>query len=247
MNKHSSARPRISGFTLTELLVVVTLTAILTAMVLPSLDTASDTMKAAVCLGNMHEWGMAISMYCEDWNGYFPKEGTFGLPIDDSFNAGAWYNVCPRYINQPRLVDLYIAGTPPTSLTKSVWSCPSATNTTIGPPSSATPIFMYAFNARMDPNGPDQFKRSQLTSPANTIIFCEADDGASSVGSTTTVARHFGGGHFVLGDGHAEWIRYDDFCRQCPANPSTESDSSSLGDWKTGTKYHWFPYKGAPT
>lgn len=60
MNKHHFARPRVSGFTLTELLVVISLAALLGAMVLPSLNTASDTAKAAVCLGNMHEWGMAM-------------------------------------------------------------------------------------------------------------------------------------------------------------------------------------------
>jgi len=248
MNKHHFARPRVSGFTLTELLVVISLAALLGAMVLPSLNTASDTAKAAVCLGNMHEWGMAMGMYCEDWNEYFPREGTVGTPIDTAGNLAAWYNVCPRYINQPRLVDLYNAGMPPTPRTKSVWSCPAATSTvTTAQIIIGNPYFMYAFNARMDPNGPTQFQRSQMTSPANTILLCEADGAGSTVGAALTVARHFGGAHFVLGDGHAEWIKYDDYCRSCPSNQCADTDSSALCDWAKGIKYHWFPFKGAST
>ena len=261
MSRHNSARPRVRGFTFAELLVVVSLAVVLGSVVLPSLNTASDQMKAAVCVGNMHQWGMALMMYADDWNDVFPHEGTLGTTINAGFNLQAWYNVLPRYINQPRLVDLYAAGKPPTSLTKGVWSCPSATNTTIGPPSSAKPIFMYAFNARMDPNngspcppntvdiggGDCRFRRSQMTSPANTIIFAEAENSENSVGATTTVARHFGGGHFALGDGHAEWIKFDDYCRACPTNPCVESDSTVFCDWKSGIKYHWFPFKGAST
>jgi hypothetical protein len=99
----------------------------------------------------------------------------------------------------------------------------------------------------MDSNGSGQFKRSQMTSPANTIIFAEeAEDFFSWTSGKYAIARHFGGGNFVLGDGHAEWIKYDDFCRECPASPGDEADSTGTGDWKPSKKYHWFPYRNAP-
>ena len=60
------------GFTLTELLVAISLGAILAGTILPALNTAQDTMKAAVCLGNMHQWGLAISLYVEDQRDYYP-------------------------------------------------------------------------------------------------------------------------------------------------------------------------------
>jgi len=259
--------PDRDGFTFTELLVIVTLGALLGAVVPPSLNTASDTMKAAVCVGNMHEWGLAVNMYSEDWNGFFPYEANFNTPIDSGpsppfpGNLKAWYNLLPGYLNQPSLVDLYYAGKPPRAGMKSIWTCPSATNTTVSPTLS-TPYFMYAFSARMDPNnrspcpagttdvsgsGDCRFRRSQMTSPANTIVFCEADGAGGAVGAVTTVARHFGGGHFVLGDGHVELIKYDDYCRSCPTNLCPDTDSTAICDWKGGIKYHWFPFRNAPT
>jgi type II secretory pathway pseudopilin PulG len=111
------------GFTLTQLLVAVSLGAILVGTILPALNTAQDTMKAAVCLGNMHQWGLAISLYCEDQGDYYPYDGNYagGLPC----GTGAWIDVLPPYIKQPKLCDLYNANTPPVPGMKSVWVCTS--------------------------------------------------------------------------------------------------------------------------
>jgi prepilin-type processing-associated H-X9-DG protein len=236
---------------MTEMLVLIPIMALFGALLLASVNDAQDKLKATACLNNMRQWGLGLALYANDYNDYWPYEGNSGGQIDSGANLNAWYNVVPPYIHQSRLMDLYYANKPPTSLTKSIFSCPSATNTTIGPPSSAAPVFMYAFNGRMDPNGPAQYKRSQLVSPTNTIVFCEgAEDSNPATNGRYCPARHFGGGNFVMGDGHAEWVNLQDYCRE--GNPGctstiSEPDSSSLGDWGKSIKYHWFPYKGAPT
>src|SRR5260221_9963181 len=94
------------GFTFTELLVVVFLGAVLVGTILPALNTAQDTMKAAVCLGNMHQWGLAISLYVADQRDYYPYDGQNTSPCSLA-NSNAWYNVLPPYINQSKLCDLY--------------------------------------------------------------------------------------------------------------------------------------------
>ena len=241
---HLPCETRTSGFTLTELLVASAMVATLAVLLVPALSTANETSKAAVCLGNMHQWGLAISMYCEEWNDYFPREGYAYTP--PSSNDGVWYNVWLPYLNQPRLMDLYTSGNPPKAGMKSIWICPSATNTTYSPV-DANPYFTYGFNYRMDPNGVRQFKRSEVMSPANTIILAEEpEDQFPSTSGKYAAARHSGGGNFFLSDGHAQWIKYEDFCRECPSNQFLESNSSSSGDWKAGVKYHWFPYPNAP-
>ncbi len=114
---------------------------------------------------------------------------------------------------------------------------------------------MYAFNARMDPNnspGIDRrWQRSQMTEPTTTIILAEGPEGPNySVAGDNCPARHSGGGNFVLGDGHAEWISFANFCRQpapgCP-NPFNDVNSTASGDWKKGVAYHWFPFINATT
>jgi prepilin-type processing-associated H-X9-DG protein/prepilin-type N-terminal cleavage/methylation domain-containing protein len=244
--RRSSLKNRLSrsGFTFTELLVAVALAAILTGMLLPTLKTAEETQKAAVCLANMHQWGLAISMYSEDWNDYIPPEGA-GTPASGS--PYAWYNVLSPYVGAPSLITLYAEGRPPTPSSKSVYSCPSTTNCPANP-TDASPFYMYGMNNRMDPNGPALFKRAQCVQPSNTVMFCENDGSFSQSNGKYCPPRHNGGANLTFVDGHAEWIKWEDYCRQCPANPADPDDSSALsGDWKAGRKYHWFPYKNAPT
>ena len=235
-------KSRIVGFTFPELLVVIAIGGVLGVALLPSLNTAKETVNAAVCLGNMHQWGLAISMYCEEYNDYIPAEGA-GNPTSASLNA--WYNVVPQYVNTPSLITLYAQGKPPTPTTKSIYSCPSTTNFPANP-TDANPFYMYGMNNRMDPNGPGTFKRAQCVSPSNTFLFAENEGSFSCTNGKYCPARHSGGSNFVFVDGHAGWLTYNDYCRECPASPGLESDSSALsGDWKIGVKYHWFPFKNA--
>lgn len=59
----SASRP---GFTLVELLVVVALIATLAGLLLPTLGRAKESGRAAVCLSNLHQLGLALQMYAQD-------------------------------------------------------------------------------------------------------------------------------------------------------------------------------------
>jgi prepilin-type N-terminal cleavage/methylation domain-containing protein/prepilin-type processing-associated H-X9-DG protein len=236
----------INGFTFPELLVVIAIGGVLGLTLLSSLNTAKETVNAAVCLGNMHQWGLAFSMYCEEWNDYIPPEGVSSPAIALPYG---WYTVLPPYLNTPSLITLYAQGKPPTPMTKSIYSCPSTTNYPANP-LDTEPFYMYGMNNRMDPNGVSQFKRSQCIKPSETLMFCENEGSFSSTNGKYCPARHSGGSNFVFVDGHANWLQLQDYCRVLNpgcTNTILESDSSASGDWKTGIKYHWFPYKGAST
>jgi prepilin-type N-terminal cleavage/methylation domain-containing protein len=61
-----------SGFTLVELLVVISIIALLLSILMPSLQRARDQGRRIVCANNIRNMGLATTMYAEDYNGDSP-------------------------------------------------------------------------------------------------------------------------------------------------------------------------------
>lgn len=96
-------------FTLTELLIVIAIIAILAGMLLPVLGMARKTARGISCVSNLKQCGVAIAMYTTDQNGWFLMSvpGAYGArfePCHDKswggYSKGNWGNILanPGYL-----------------------------------------------------------------------------------------------------------------------------------------------------
>lgn len=70
-------------FTLVELLVVISIIAILAGMLLPALSKARDKARAITCTNNLKQLGMGFNNYIHDFNDLLP-------PLDEQGMANPW-------------------------------------------------------------------------------------------------------------------------------------------------------------
>lgn len=140
------------GFTLIELLVVIAIIGILAGLLLPALSRAKQYAMQASCLSNLHQMGLAFTMYADDHRGAFPTEGMISSGLDVT-KSTAWFNVLPPYVKEPTLQTLCVDKvTPPRPGNKSLFMCPAMRNKDLlppdgpGAPGPAAPVFAYAYN-----------------------------------------------------------------------------------------------------
>ena len=88
--QHTRSHLPIHGFTLVELLVVISIIALLLAILMPSLSKAREQARRVVCLSNLKQLGLAMEMYLEDNRELYP-------PYDENYGGtDAWLRVLQK-------------------------------------------------------------------------------------------------------------------------------------------------------
>lgn len=92
-------RVRLSrGFTLIEPLVVIAITSILAAILLPTFMQAMEKARQVVCASNLRQLAMAISMYAEDYGGLLPYVGYLDTASQWQGNGWLWAELIQPYV-----------------------------------------------------------------------------------------------------------------------------------------------------
>jgi prepilin-type N-terminal cleavage/methylation domain-containing protein/prepilin-type processing-associated H-X9-DG protein len=104
---------RKNGFTLIEILVVISIISVLIAILLPAVSRARESARGVQCSSSMRQWGIANGCYSSEFKGFLPARGDFTASIQYKTGFGtspagafggvrlasAWYNAFPKYIN----------------------------------------------------------------------------------------------------------------------------------------------------
>ena len=96
--KHSPSH-RYTLFTLIELLIVISIIAILAAMLLPTLSMARESARRIKCTGNLKQIGTALHMYAADYNDWAPIAlGTSPADYGSYYHTWSCRSVFPEYL-----------------------------------------------------------------------------------------------------------------------------------------------------
>ena len=110
---------KVKGFTLVELLVVISIIALLLAILMPALRKVRAQAQVVVCQSNLRQWGVIWTMYLDDNNGYYPRG--VGVPAADN---GHWMSAVRRYYVDPKIRCCPVASDPDRNygvLRKRIW------------------------------------------------------------------------------------------------------------------------------
>jgi len=209
------AKPEKRGaaFTLVEMLVVMAIIAILSAILLPVFWTVRGSARATSCRSNLSQIGKAVAMYAQDYDNLYP----YGIDHQDrtlGVTSGAWGShpafeaLLPTLPYTKDLLQPYLKS-------KQVFICPADTGYDVddffGQPLAARPTSgeafgsSYYFNTELAATG---VKTGLETNGANHVLFYDAAGGWH--GTWLPIQRRY---NVLFTDGHVKnvtWAQFND-------------------------------------
>lgn len=103
--RFSSRRASARGFTLIEMLIVISVIGILAGLLFPVFSRVRNTARTTTCSANLHQIGLALQLYVNDNNHHYPtRDAPFG-------NADCvWADLLAGYIRSPEVFQCPMTG-----------------------------------------------------------------------------------------------------------------------------------------
>jgi prepilin-type N-terminal cleavage/methylation domain-containing protein/prepilin-type processing-associated H-X9-DG protein len=127
-----SAHSTRSGFTLTELLVIIAILALVAALLLPALSSAKGRAGRVRCINNLKQINLGVLLYAEDHSGTLPV-----LPDPNPYPNGVYYFY-------KELMKNYVGLNGTSSPNDILFACPADRASSYVPQISSLPIDDYS-------------------------------------------------------------------------------------------------------
>lgn len=192
---------RLRGFTLIEVLIVVAVVCVLTALLLSVFFSVHNAARTATCASNLQQINLALRLYVSDYKGFYPDVAG---PRPDC----EWAARIERYLKPTEVLEC-----PAFEMGEYRSGCPASTF--IGNP----PIeqnYDGSYDIVSLRNRRPQLHEIYLRRPSSTIIVLDGDGGFVNLGNDATIdedvlrsnginePRHGDGHNVLFADGHVK-------------------------------------------
>lgn len=204
--------PRANGFTLVELLAVIVVIGVLTAILIPVVGSVRSNARMTRCVANFRQVGQAMLLFAGDNKQFLPPRYGRGYNGADASNKLTPSLALAPYLNMDGQM-----GPPPLPFEVGVWVCPAAGDDF----APVTRKSSYGYNAFIDSHPVPSathwlYRLNAVPAPARTFLMGEltaaAEAGYVYPGSSggkhdPDLTRHGGGrSNWLFLDGHVETI-----------------------------------------
>jgi len=213
------------AFTLIEILVVISIIALLAAILFPVFARARENARRASCQSNLKQIVLAVRQYTQDYDERFPLEDSTTVPQTYWVNSvmpylKSWQVFhCPSYQfsypteGAPFNLDAYSSTVwnPPQHIgyAGSTWLFDTSTvadtfhANTVQQVQFATKVVMISDYANGYNSGANLYSTTTMTGRDGNGSGATA---GGVVGYKAARTRHLGGGNFAFVDGHVKWV-----------------------------------------
>jgi prepilin-type N-terminal cleavage/methylation domain-containing protein len=179
------------AFTLVELLVVISIIALLAALLLLALGQAQAKARSAQCISNLRQWGLAFRQYADDNKDYLPRRGQGVQPLPQIDRPEDWFNALPSYFASRPYQQIFAANGKLKPRSGSVFVCPAASDP------GSNHFLPYGMNMNLCPwNLPQQTKFTDVVRPLHVVAVADAPGPYASTFPSakpySVLARHAG-------------------------------------------------------